>query len=202
MNILIVDDDAVNVGVLAAALKGEYTVRTALDGYEAIRLMKEEAPDLVLLDVMMPELDGLQVCRMMRATPALADTPVIFVTALDSAEGEQAGLELGAVDYITKPVNLKLAKLRIRNQVELRRQMKVIAAQNELLTRQKGELEETLGRVRRLEGFISICMYCKRIRAEDNAWQQLERYISDHSDAIFSHGLCPDCLKQELERLP
>ena len=201
MKILIVDDEPVNVAVLANALKGSYAICTAQNGYEAIRMVKEEKPDLVLLDIMMPELDGLQVCRLLRAEEAYADIPIIFVTAMDSAEGEAQGLELGAVDYITKPVNLKLAKLRIRNQIELKRQQNIVKEQNALLTQQKQALEATLGRIKRLEGLISICMYCKKMRTGDNAWQQLEQYIGEHSDAVFSHGLCPECFEQEKNRL-
>lgn len=209
MKILIVDDDEINVQVLALALKDEYQVLTAYEGFTALQIMKDERPDLVLLDIMMPGIDGLEVRRQMRANEALAETPVIFVTAITGAEGEAAGLELGAVDYLTKPVNLNLAKLRIRNQLELKRQRDEIAERNALLAARTAELEEMLARVRRLEGIISICMYCKRIRSDVDEWQQLERYITEHSDAMFSHGMCPDCyarheasLQQDLARAP
>ena len=201
MKILIVDDDPVNIGVLANALKDSYEILTALNGHDAISLVKEQSPDLVLLDIMMPEPDGLQVCRLIRAEGAYADTPIIFVTALDSLEGEGQGLELGAVDYITKPVNIKLMKLRVRNQIELKRHRNIIQAQNALLTRQKEALEATLGRIKRLEGLLSICMQCKKIRSGTNDWHQLEKYISEHSDAVFSHGLCPECFDKEMKKL-
>ena len=201
MKILIVDDEPVNVGVLANALKGSYEICTALSGDAAISMIKEQSPDLVLLDVMMPEMDGFQVCRLIRAEGAYAEIPIIFVTAVNSAEGEGEGLELGAVDYITKPVNIKLVKLRIRNQLELKRQRNLVEKQNELLTRQKADLEETLARIKRLEGLLSICMQCKKIRTQSNDWLQLEKYITEHSDALFSHGLCPDCLDKAMKKL-
>ena len=147
MKVLIVDDDPVNIGVLANALKGDYEICSAQSGHEAIRLVKEQAPDLVLLDVMMPELDGLQVCRLIRADETISDTPIIFVTAIDSLEGEVQGLELGAVDYITKPVNIRLAKLRIRNQLALKRQRNIVEGQNALLRRQKAELDAATSRL-------------------------------------------------------
>ena len=103
MKILIVDDEPVNVGLLANALKGSYEICTALSGDVAISMIKEQSPDLVLLDVMMPEMDGLQVCRLIRADATLAGIPVIFVTAMDSLEDEVRGLELGAVDFVSKP---------------------------------------------------------------------------------------------------
>ncbi len=201
MKVLIVDDDAVNIALLVGALRGNYELYTSQNGFDAIAIAKEERPDLILLDVMMPDLTGMDLCRVLRADETLSSTPVIFVTAVDSAEGEQEGLELGAVDYITKPVNLKLAKLRIRNQLELKRQRDRIAAQNAVLTRQKADLEATLVRVGRLEGLLSICMYCKKIRGGNDVWQRLEQYISEHSDARFSHGLCPDCERVEHDKI-
>ena len=72
---------------------------------------------------------------------------------------------------------------------------------NALLVSQKAALVETLGRVKRLEGLLSICMNCKKIRTESNSWDQLEKYISKHSDVLFSHGICPDCLAKELKKL-
>lgn len=197
MKVLIVDDDKVNLSLLASALRGDYDVSTALDGFSAIAQMKADEPDLVLLDVMMPDLDGMQVLRMMRDHPTLMHIPVIFVTAITAKEGEAAGLELGAVDYITKPIDLRLAKLRIRNQLELKRQRDVIAEQNEALTRRTAELEAMLARVRRLERLLSICMYCKKIRAEGDDWQAVDRYISEHTDTVFSHGICPDCFREQ-----
>lgn len=196
MKILIVDDDPVSLAMFAHALRDRYTVLTARNGFDAIELATEEAPDLVLLDVMMPELDGLQVCRLLRATPSTADIRVMFVTAVDSPQGEQLGLELGAVDYITKPVNLTLAKLRIHNQLELKRQGDRIEAQNRELLTQKAALETTLGRIKHLEGILAICMHCRKVRTEDNVWQLLEQYISEHTDALFSHGICPECLRE------
>ncbi|MBK7402088.1 MAG: response regulator [Myxococcales bacterium] len=193
MIILVVDDDPVNLQLMVHALAGSYEVHTTQDGHEALRLVRQLSPDLVLLDIMMPDLDGLQVCRLLRADPATADTPVMFVTAVDSTEGERVGLELGAVDYITKPLDLRLTKLRIKNQLELRRQHNLIAEQNAQLTDQNHQLQQALDRVKHLEGILSLCMYCKKVRTENDAWQQLESYVTQHSDARFSHGMCPEC---------
>ena len=156
MKILIVDDEPTNINLLAHALKNSYEIITASNGFDAISLVKEQSPDLVLLDVMMPEMDGFQVCRLLRAEGACAETPVIFVTAVDSQEGELEGLELGAVDYITKPINLKLAKLRIRNQLELKRQRDIVKEQNVLLTRQQTALREAEQLARHLALFDAL----------------------------------------------
>ena len=88
-----------------------------------------------------------------------------------------------------------------RDITERNRQRTLIVEHNALLTRQKTEMEEVLGRVKRLEGLLSICMQCKKIRTENNAWLQLEKYIGENSDATFSHGICPECLDKEMKRL-
>lgn len=197
MRVLIVDDDELNVGLLTGALKDLYTILTATNGEDALRLMRDASPDLVLLDVMMPDIDGLEVSRRARAEWALADVPIIFVTAMDTIEGQSAGLSLGAVDYITKPVNVEHLRLRVRNQLEIKRQRDQITRMKRVLELRNAALERTLERVKRLEGILSICMYCRRVRSTDDRWQQLERYITEHSDAQFSHGICPECEARE-----
>lgn len=199
--ILVVDDEPVNVQVITFALRAEYDILTALNGYDAISLVKEHKPDLILLDVMMPGLSGLEVCSVIKSAELFEDIPVIFLTAMDSTEGEAQGLELGATDYLTKPVNLDLLRLRVRNHIALKERTDLVKEQRDLLASQKQELEATLDRVKQLEGIIPICMYCKKIRNDQNSWQQLEQYISDHSEAMFSHGICPHCVEEQIEAI-
>jgi DNA-binding response OmpR family regulator len=190
--ILVVDDDSVNTLLISSALKDEYDILTALNGHDAIDLLKEHKPDLILLDVMMPDLSGFEVCSIIKQDAEFADIPVIFLTALNTHDGEMQGLELGGIDYITKPLNFALLKLRVRNHIALKEQ-------RDLLVRQKEELEAAFARVKQLEGVIPICSYCKKIRDDKKSWHQLERYISDHSEAVFSHGACPDCLEEQMK---
>lgn len=192
--ILIVDDELINIRVVRDALKDEYFIVSAQNGYDAISQLKENRPDLILLDVMMPDLNGFDVCAIIRADGAFADIPIIFLTAMDSAEGEMRGLELGGIDYLAKPVNFVLLKLRVRNHLELKERNDLVRQQRDLLTRRTEELEAALARVKRLEGIIPICMHCKSIRTDSDSWQQLEAYFSENSDALFSHGICPGCL--------
>lgn len=199
--ILVVDDEQINIQVLEAALRENYDIETALGGHEAIRKVKLRLPDLILLDVMMPDLNGFDVCAIIKADPMFADIPIIFLTAMDNLEGELQGLAAGGIDYLNKPFMIDQIRLRVRNHLELKLRNDLIHEQRDQLARQKEELEATLARVRRLEGIIPICMYCKSIRNDENTWQQLEVYISAHSDAKFSHGLCPKCLEKERERL-
>jgi DNA-binding response OmpR family regulator len=197
--VLAVDDDYINVQVMTSALKNEYDVVVAHNGYDAVNLLKEQIPDLILLDVMMPGLSGFEVCSIIKSDPAFAEIPVIFLTALDSSEGELQGLESGGIDYLTKPINFALLKLRMRNHLALKERNEQVKEQRDLLTLQKVELETALARVKQLEGIIPICMYCKKIRDDGNTWNQLERYISDHSEAMFSHGICPTCAEEQMK---
>jgi DNA-binding response OmpR family regulator len=197
--ILAVDDEPTNIHILASALKDEYDVLTALNGYDAISQLKEQKPDVILLDVMMPDLSGFDVCRIIKSDDAFADIPVIFLTALDNIDGELRGLELGGIDYLTKPINFTLLKLRIRNHIALKERNELVKKQRDLLAHQKEELEAVLARVKQLEGIIPICMYCKKIRDDQDIWNQLEQYIADHSEAVFSHGICPHCIEEQME---
>ena len=197
LRILIVDDTPANIHVLAEALGDNYDIRIATDGQMALELLNNhEKPDIILLDIMMPGMDGYEVCRRLRDNVETRNVPVIFVTALLENENEIKGLDMGAIDYITKPIIPSIVKLRVRNQLELK-------SQRDLLFQRKLELEAALARVKLLEGILPICMYCKKIRKDDNAWEQMELYISQHSEASFSHGICPECYhiqKNEMQK--
>ncbi len=120
--ILIVDDVPANIKVLGNALKKDYTVRFATDGLKALEIAQSSSPpDIILLDIMMPGMDGYEVCRRLKASEQTRDIPVIFITALNEEEDETKGLEFGAVDYITKPFSLQIVKIRIKTHLELKR---------------------------------------------------------------------------------
>lgn len=135
--ILVVDDEPVNIRLMTAALKGDYDVLTAKNGLDAICQIKSHSPDLILLDVMMPDLSGFDVCRIIKADELIAHIPVIFLTALNSADNETRGLELGGIDYLTKPINFALLKLRLRNHI-------VLLERNELVKQQRNQLGQLL----------------------------------------------------------
>jgi DNA-binding response OmpR family regulator len=197
--LLVVDDDAVNVQFIASALKAEYDVLTAENGHDAMDQLKEHKVHLLLLDVMMPDLSGFDLCTIIKSAAAYADIPVIFLTALETGAGEEQGLEAGAIDYLAKPINLNLLKLRVRNHLALQERNDLVLAQRDLLARQKEDLESALARVKQLEGIIPICMYCKKIRDDQECWHQLEEYLCEHSEASFSHGICPHCMAQQMK---
>ncbi len=119
-HILIVDDMPINIQVLAGALKAEYHVKIATKGEKALEIaFSENAPDLILLDIMMPEMDGYEVLRRLKESERTQNIPVIFVTAKGEVEDEQKGLEMGAVDYITKPFHPPIVKARVKTQMSL-----------------------------------------------------------------------------------
>ncbi|WP_286746543.1 response regulator [Aquabacterium sp. UBA2148] len=117
--VLIADDEATNLQVLRQILQNDYRLLFAKDGAKAVELAQTEQPDLILLDVMMPVMTGHDACRALKADPATRDTPVIFVTAMADTDDEAAGFELGAVDYITKPVSPPIVRARVRTHLSL-----------------------------------------------------------------------------------
>lgn len=148
-SILIVDDTPANIDVLKETLKNDYVVRPALNGALALKIAATEPkPDLILLDVMMPELDGYEVIQRLHASEATRDIPVIFVTAVSEMEGELKGLELGAVDYITKPINPPIVRARVGTHLALREAMVRLGQQNSILSRERELTENIIERMR------------------------------------------------------
>jgi DNA-binding response OmpR family regulator len=201
MRVLIADDEATTRHLIQATLGGwGFEVLVAVDGREALRVLQgSRGPEIAMLDWMMPGIDGLEVCRQMRATMPNAATYIILVTVRGGLENVVRGLEAGADDYITKPFDPR--ELRARLHVGVR----IVQLQRALIERFQ-ELEDALKRVKQLQGLLPICSYCKKIRNDRNYWEQVDAYITSHSEAQFSHGVCPDCyeihLKPQLERLP
>nr|WP_255705624.1 MULTISPECIES: diguanylate cyclase [unclassified Ectothiorhodospira] len=119
--VLIVDDQPTNIHALASLLKADYRILTATRGEKALELAQaEQAPDLILMDIVMPDMDGYETCRRLKDNEATRSIPVIFVTALDHDKDEEQGLNLGASDYISKPFNPAIVRARVRNQVNLK----------------------------------------------------------------------------------
>lgn len=120
--ILIVDDVPTNLKVLGTALKDDYHLKLTTSGEEALLIAgSKNPPDIILLDVMMPDMDGYEVCRRLKDAPETKDIPVIFITAMNEEKDEELGLSLGAIDYITKPFSIPIVKVRIKNHLKLKR---------------------------------------------------------------------------------
>lgn len=192
--ILIADDDAISARVLESTLKqwGHEVVVTR-DGTAAWEvLQREDSPKLAILDWMMPGPEGPELCRRVRALCRPVPTYVILLTAKGKTDDIVAGLDSGADDYVTKPFERQELRSRIRVGE------RVIALQQGMADRVR-ELERALSTVKQLKGLLPICAYCKKVRDDRNYWQRVETYISAHSDARFSHGICPDCWKDVIE---
>jgi phosphoserine phosphatase RsbU/P len=198
MHALVADDDRGTVAIVASTLKRVgIEVSVAYDGADAWqRLAGEPAPSLAILDWMMPNVDGLELCRRLRQDETRAHVYVILLTSRDGRADLVAGLDGGADDYLVKPFDLE--ELRARVQVGIR-----MATLQERLAERVVELQAALSKVKQLSGLLPICSYCKRIRSDENYWEQVESYIGQHSDAQFSHGICPACfetVRAEFER--
>jgi signal transduction histidine kinase len=146
--LLVVDDQAFNIQILYQIFKGDYEVFMATSGAQALALCADQSPDLILLDVVMPDMDGHEVCRRLKADPHARDIPVIFVTGHNYSEEESLGLQLGAVDFISKPVNATVVRARVHSQLMLRETLRQVQELNETLeqrvAQRTAELERAL----------------------------------------------------------
>ena len=199
MKILIADDDRVSRRLLEARLlKDGHEVVVAEEGNQAWgALQQDPTTPLAILDWNMPGMTGPEICRRARQIKTDQPTYLILLTSRDTRQDIVSGLQAGANDYVTKPFDFD--ELRARVQVGER----VLQLQKALAGRVK-ELEEALANVKMLQGLLPICLYCKKIRDDHNYWQQLDKYVADHTEARFSHGICPECydkvVKPELAR--
>jgi phosphoserine phosphatase RsbU/P len=191
MKILIAEDDQTTRYILETLLDSwGYQVVSVKDGIAALNeFSKEDAPPIAIIDWQMPELNGLEVCKKIAARNNGASTYTILLTGRDKNEDIVEGLCSGANDYITKPFNDKELKARI--QVAER----VINIQSSL-SEKIAELEGAVKHIKTLQGILPICMHCHKIRNDQEAWEKLESYLSDHAEIEFSHSICPTCLHE------
>jgi len=199
--VLVVDDEQANLLLLDTILRGTCDVLQAATAHAALDMLKTDVPDLILLDVMMPGVSGFDLCRILKEDELYRDIPVIFITAMTDGDSEMIGLQLGAVDYIAKPFLIGHVRKRVQIHLELKHRNELLQEQRAALEQRTLELEDALTRIKRLEGLIPICMYCKKIRNTEEIWQNLEEYLVEHSDASFTHGMCPACLDSHMKGL-
>jgi DNA-binding NtrC family response regulator len=157
VRLLLVDDTPANLNLLCELLEGEaYSISIALDGLQALELAREIVPDLILLDVMMPGIDGYEVCRRLKADPVTCRIPVVFVTAQGQTEGVVAGFEAGGVDWVTKPFREQEVLARVRTHLQVSRLSRELERRNQALAEKNAELERSLAQRRRLKGQLTL----------------------------------------------
>ncbi len=186
-NIVIVDDTPENLTVLRKMLTEQgYRVRPAVNGEIALQTILVDLPDLILLDIVMPGMDGYEVCRRLKAEKKTCDIPIIFISALNEIEDKIRAFTQGGVDYISKPFHTEEVLARVKTHLSLYSMVSFLETKNL-------QLQKALDEVKQLQGMLPICSGCKKIRDDTGYWNLLESYIEDHSEASFSHGMCPDC---------
>lgn len=191
MRILIADDDSASRIVLATFLERlGYEVEAVDDGLAAWRVLQlANAPRLAILDLMMPGIDGLELVRRVREIPSMLPPYLIMLSTRSEKVDIVAGLDAGANDYVAKPFDH--GELRAR--VEVGRRMVEMRSE---LTAKIEQLRQAVDQIKTLKGIVPICASCKNIRDDRGFWNRVENYVRDHTEAEFSHAVCPDCMKR------
>jgi PleD family two-component response regulator len=189
-DILVVDDTPANLRLLFRLLTEQgYRVRAVSSGANALESIQQALPDLILLDIMMPEMNGYQVSEQLKRDERTRDIPIIFVSAMDEVQDKVMAFRAGGVDYVTKPFQAEEVLARVQTHLRLRRLQKQLA-------QRVCELEDALAQVRTLRGLLPICASCKKVRDDQGYWHDVEEYLHEHAHVDLSHGICPDCFQK------
>jgi CheY-like chemotaxis protein len=190
MKVLIAEDEPLpRLALVQALTEWGYEVLAFADGTEAWQeLQGPDYPKLAILDWMLPGLVGTEICRRLRQRETPVPTYIILLSGRGTKADVIAGLDSGANDYITKPFDL--GELRARVQVG-----RAVVELQANLAAQVQQLREALAQVQRLQGLLPICAYCRRVRDDHNYWKQVEQYMTEQAGVVFTHGICPDCLR-------
>jgi len=196
--ILAVDDTLVNIDVVKGVLAQDYLVQAALNGKMALKIIEKKKPDLILLDVMMPEMDGYELCQILKSKEETKEIPIIFLTAKVQADDETKGLSLGAVDYITKPISPPILKERVKNHLILQASKALLARQNEVLE------ERIIERTSQLSELQDVAMVAMGALAESrdpetgNHIRRTQRYVKILAKEVAKHPKYQDFLTPQV----
>jgi len=200
LSVLYVEDEDAPREMITRFLKRRVkTVVTATNGEEGLARFREERPDLVVTDIRMPVMDGLKMARLMR--DEYRGLPIIMTTAYTDTPYMVEAIDIPVDQYVIKPLDtgkLSAALGKCAETIEYRRAHKRYLAEREQLI---ADLQKALSEIKTLRGILPICAYCKKIRDDEGLWKQLEAYISEHSEAEFTHGACPECAQKALEEI-
>jgi len=195
ISILYVEDEQVTRSAVARMLKRRVlTVYEAENGREGLDLYKQYRPDIVISDIRMPVLDGMEMSKEIKSLDK--NSKIILTTAHSDASILLNSIEVGIDKYIMKPLDMASLFSSVEKCAENIMLEKKIQQQNKEKDELIARLQDALDNVKILSGILPICSSCKKIRDDKGYWQQIESYIREHSEAQFSHGLCPDCLKK------
>jgi two-component system response regulator VanR len=231
-SILIVEDSSTQAKILQHALeKHDFEVYKTKNGKEALEYLNDHMPAIVISDIIMPEMDGYELCKKVKSDERLRNIPIMLLTTLSEPEDVIKGLESGADNFMTKPydeqslmarihyvlINAELRESRTSemgieiafagkkhfitsNRIQI---LDLLMSTYESAIQKTRELEKTVRElthahetIKILKGLIPICASCKKVRNDAGYWEQIEMYIREHSEAEFTHGFCPDCLKK------
>jgi AmiR/NasT family two-component response regulator len=202
VRVLIAEDDYLVSRMIEGLLEeiGYTVVGVAGDGLETVEMTQSLQPDAVLMDIKMPGMDGIEATRHICES---CPTPVVILSAYDMPELVERASVAGVGAYLVKPPNrreieraIAIARARFDDMMELRRLNAELQATNEEREKLILELQDALAKVKTLSGLFPICASCKKIRDDEGYWHQVEVYIRDHSEAKFTHGLCPECTRE------
>ena len=196
LKILAVEDDVFTQKIVTSFLSENEGFRliTACDGQEGWAMYQDEKPDLVVTDWMMPNMDGLELCRRIREAQGEDYVYILILTARSELDNVVRGLDAGADDYVVKPFNRSELIARVRTGAR-------IVSGQKALRRTNLELQDALAHIKTLKGLLPICMDCKKVRDDQDYWREIDEYIRQMTDTEFSHGLCPDCLQKRLAEI-
>ncbi len=171
--IYVIDDKLENIKLLGTLLiENKYEPMVFLSAKDALESIREIKPELILLDIMMPEMDGYEMCKVLKAEDLFKDIPVIFLTGKTDTDDLVKGFDVGAADYVKKPFESAELLARIKTHIGFKK------------AREK---------IKNLNGLLPICSNCKKIRNDKGYWKQIDVYIQKHSEAEFTHSMCPEC---------
>lgn len=196
--LLAVDDTLANIDVVKGVLSQDYVVQAALSGKMALKIIEKKKPDLILLDIMMPDMDGYEVCQILKSQDSTKDIPIIFLTAKIQADDETKGLSMGAVDYITKPISPPILKERVKNHLILQASKDLLARQNEILE------ERIIARTSQLSELQDVAMVAMGALAESrdpetgNHIRRTQRYVKALATEVAKHEQYKDFLTPEV----
>jgi sigma-B regulation protein RsbU (phosphoserine phosphatase) len=192
MKILVAEDDAATRAILVRQIdRLGHDALPAADGDEAWRLFLSEPVEILVTDWVMPGLSGLDLCRRVRGAADRSWAYVLLLTGKTGTEDVVEGLDAGADEFMSKPYDAGVLRARLHVG------MRLLDLERSLRDRVR-DLEAALAEVKTLRGLLPICSYCKQIRTSADAWQAVEAYVAEHSDATFSHGVCPTCYAREV----